>query len=249
VARGLGTRGRFAVAYLLLGAAVGVALGGLVVLVQRSGPQPAPPWSSWQPTTTSTSSRVFEIAQHVGQLYHLPTGDQLVAVKIGGSENQKNFGGVAIVKPDDPRTLEQGPFDPEKTAVFILCGDNQKTCAITQGKPSVARGTVLRREALELALYTMEYAHPIENVLVFFPPVKGENKLTSTLFFSRDDLSGSLKHPLRRTLPQAKGPLPGKISPREEKTVNDLTGSRLYNYLGLAQNVIVIQQPSSGSSS
>jgi len=43
MARGLGTRGRFAVAYLLLGAAVGVAAGGLIVLVERSGPQPAPP--------------------------------------------------------------------------------------------------------------------------------------------------------------------------------------------------------------
>ena len=247
MARGLGTRGRFAVAYLLLGAAVGVAVGGLIVLVQRSGPQPAPPWSSWQPTTASTSSRVFEIAQHVGRSYHLVTGDQLVAVKIGGAENQKDFGGVAIVKKDDPRSLEKS-FQPENTAVFILCGDNQQTCPITQGSPSVARGTVLRREALELALYTMEYAHPIDNVLVFFPPDKGEKKLSSTLFFSRDELSSSLKHPLRRTLPQAKAPLPGKIVPREEKTVNDLTASRLYQYLGIAQNVIVIQPPSDGNS-
>lgn len=246
MARGLGTRSRFAVAYLVLGAAVGVAVGGAIVLVQRAGPQPAPPWSSWQPGASATDSRVLEIAQHVGSSYKLPTGDQLVAVKVGGAQNGNDFGGVAIVKPNDPRSLDKS-FQPENTAVFILCGDDPKTCAITQGAPSIARGTVLRREALELALYTMEYAHPIDNVLIFFPPAEGQKKLSSTLFFSRDDLSGSLKHPLRRTLPQRTPPLPGKIVPREEKTVNDLTASALYHYLGIAQNVIVIQQPSGSS--
>lgn len=244
MARGLGTRGRFAVAYLLLGAAVGVGIGGAIVLLQREGPQPAPPWSSWQPTASATDSQVLEIAQHVGRSYKLRTGDQLVAVKVGGAQNGNDFGGVAIVKPDDPRSLDRS-FKPENTAVFILCGDNPQTCAITEGKPSIARGTVLRREALELALYTMEYAHPIDNVLVFFPPANGEKKLSSTLFFSRDDLSSSLHHPLRNTLPQRTPPLPGKIVPREEQTVNDLTASALYHYLGIAQNVIVIQPPAS----
>jgi hypothetical protein len=244
VARGLSTRGRFAVAYLLLGAAVGLAVGGLIVLVQREGPQPGPPWSSWQPAAEATDSRVLEIAQHVGSSYKLPTGDQLVAVKVGGAQNGNSFGGVAIVKKNDPRSLDKS-FQPENTAVFILCGDNPNTCAITQGNPAIARGAVLRREALELALYTMEYAHPIDNVLIFFPPRRGDKKLSSTLFFSRGDLSSSLHHPLRRTLPQATPPVPGKIAPSEEKTVNDLTASRLYDYLGIAQNVIVIQQPSS----
>jgi len=243
MAGGLGTRGRFAVAYLLLGAAVGVAVGGLLVLVQRSGPTAGPPWSSWQPAAGSTDSRVLEIAQHVGGSYRLPTGDPLVAVKVGGSQNGNDFAGVAIVKKDNPRALDRS-FDPENTAVFILCGDNPSTCSITQGSP----GTVLRREALELALYTMEYAHPIDNVLIFFPPAKGENKLSSTLFFSRDDLAGSLDHPLRNTLPQATPPVPGKILPREEETVKDLTASRLYEYLGITQNVIVIQPPSTGNS-
>ena len=246
MARGLATRGRFAVAYLLLGAAVGVAVGGAIVLVQRTGPQPALPWSSWQPGASSTDSQVLEIAQHVGNSYKLPTGDQLVAVKVGGAQNGNDFGGVAIVKPDDARSLDRS-FQPENTAVFILCGDDPKTCAITQGAPSIARGTVLRREALELALYTMEYAHPIDNVLIFFPPGKGQKKLSSTLFFSRDDLSGSLRHPLRRTLPQKTPPLPGKIVPREQETVDDLTASALYHYLGIAQNVIVIQPPSDSS--
>jgi hypothetical protein len=243
MARGLGTRGRFAVAYLLLGAAAGAAVGGLLVLVQRSGSQPPPAWSSWQPAAGSTDSRVLEIAQHVGSSYRRPTGDLLVAVKVGGAQTGNDFAGVAIVKKDNPRALDHS-FKPENTAVYILCGDNPATCAITQG----SAGTVLRREALELALYTMEYAHPIDNVLIFFPPGKGETRLSSTLFFSRHDLSGSLEHPLRRTLPQATPPFPGKIVPSEQQTVKHLTASRLYDYLGITQNVLVIQPPSAANS-
>src|SRR3954452_17966344 len=99
MARGLATRGRFAVPYLVLGAAVGLAVGGAIGLAQREGPQPGPPWSSWEPTSGSTSSREVEIAQHVPSRYKLPTGVQLVTVKLGGSNNAQTFGDVAIVKP------------------------------------------------------------------------------------------------------------------------------------------------------
>ena len=241
MARGLGTRGRFALAYLALGAAVGVGVGSFIVLLQREGPQPPPPWSSWRPSASATSSRMLEIANHVGIAYRLPSGDQLVAIKLGGAQNGAKFQGVAVVKADDVKALDHA-YGRDDTAVYILCG-NTKSCAIPEGQPTVARGTVLRREALELALYTLEYAHPIDNVLVFFPPDPGEKSLSSTLFLRRGDLSGSLDHPLRRTLPQVQPPLPGKIRPTELKTVNDLTGSRLYKYLGLSQNVIVIQPP------
>lgn len=242
MARGLGTRGRFAVAYLVLGAAVGIGVGTFLVLLQREGPQPPPPWSSWRPAATDTSSRMLEIADHVARGYRLPSGDQLVAIKLGGAQSGSKFQGVAVVKADDVKALDKA-YARNDTAVYILCGDS-KTCAIPEGAPTVARGTILRREALELALYTLEYAKPIDNVLIFFPPGPGQKSLSSTLFFRRDELSGSLHDPLRKTLPQARAPLPGKIRPAELKTVNDLTVGTRYKYLGISQNVIVIQPPS-----
>ena len=238
MARRLGTRGRFAVAYLVLGAVVGVGVGSFLVLLQRDPPLPPPPWSSWRPTATDTGARMSEIANHVGSGYKLPSGNQLVSIQ---TQNSSDFQGIVVVKPDDVRTPD-AQYSGDDTAVFLLCGGS-KACKIGEGKATVARGTVLRREALELAMYTLEYAHPIKNVLIFFPPGPGENRLTSTLFFQRDDLESTLKHPLRRTLPQVQPPLPGQVRPSELKTVNDLTGDRRFKYLGTSQNVIVIQPP------
>jgi hypothetical protein len=239
MARGLSTRGRFAVAYLLLGAAVGAGLGTFIVLVRRPEPPPPPAWSSWRPGASSLSSQLLEIADHVGRAYRLPSGDQLTAVKVGGSQGGQNLRGIAVLNKGQPQKVDQ-LYDKKQTATYILCGAT-RNCVIPEGTPSQSRGTVLRREALELALYTLEYARPIDNVLVFFPPGPGEKSLSSTLFFHRDDLSSHLKHPLRATLPQASPPLPGKIAPQEEKTVNDLTGTERYRYLGISQNLVVIR--------
>jgi hypothetical protein len=240
MAGGLGTRGRFAVAYLVLGAAVGVGVGFFIVLLQRPGPLPPPPWSSWAPAASSTSARVLEIADHVGSRYKLQTGDPLVAVKVSGAKGSDFQGLVVLDKGQGQRSGQQ--YARDETAMFILCGTS-KNCALSGGDPATPRGTVLRREALELALYTLEYAHPIDNVLIFYPPAPGDKTLSSTLFFRRDDLSGSLKSPLRKTLPQTQPPLPGRIVPRERKTVDDLTGTKLYDYLGVSQNLVVIQPP------
>jgi hypothetical protein len=239
MARRLGNRGRFAVAYLLLGAAVGAGIGTFIVLLQRPEPPPPPPWSSWEPAAASTSSRLLEIAQHVGRAYRLPSGDQLAAVQVGGSQGAANVEGIAVLNKGAPQQVDE-QYNRNDTAMYVLCGATEN-CSIPEGRPSRARGTVLRREALELALYTLEYAQPIDNVLVFFPPGPGEKSLSSTLFFHRDDLSSHLKRPLRATLPQAQPPVPGEIAPREEETVNDLTGEQRYRYLGITQNLVVIR--------
>jgi hypothetical protein len=239
MARGLTTRGRFAVAYLLLGAAFGAGIGTFIVLVRRPEPPPPPPWSSWRPGATTLASQLLEIADHVGTAYRLPSGDQLTAIKVGGSQGGQRLRGIAVLNKGRPQQVDRF-YDKKQTATYILCGATAN-CVIPEGSPSPARGTVLRREALELALYTLKYESPIDNVLVFFPPAPGQKSLSATLFFHRDDLSSPLKHPLRATLPQAHPPLPGKISPKEEKAVNEFTGTERYQYLGISQNLVVIR--------
>ena len=245
MARRLGTRGRFAVAYLLLAAAVGAGVGGFLVLVRRPGPQPPPAWSSWKPAASSLDAQVLEIADHVGSAYRLPSGDQLTAVKVGGPADGKGIRAIIIPNKPKPKTLADFErYDKSKSIIFVLCGAG-RNCKIDEGAPSKARGTVLRREALELALYTFEYARPIDNVLVFVPPGPGEKTLTSTLFFRRSDLSSRLSNPLRTTLPHDP-PMPGRIAAKEQLTVDALTGSSLYRYVGILPangygKVLVIQ--------
>lgn len=246
MARSLSTRGRFAVAYLVLGAAVGTAVGGFIVLLERQGPQPPPEWSAWQPQAPSQAARLVEIANHVGSEYRLPSGDQLTAVNVGGPATGKDLKAILVPTKPKPSTLADFKrFDESKNAIFALCGLGTDNCKIGEGKPSQARGAVIRREALELALYTLRYDKPIDNVLVFVPPGPGEKRFTSTLFFHRSDLGSRLHDPLHDTLPHP-APQPGQFPQREQATVNALTGSVLYKYVGILSangfgNVLVIQ--------
>ena len=230
MARALGHRPRFVIAYLLLGAAAGAALGAFIVLRDKAEPKPSFVWSSWKPVASSREAQVFEIANHIGSAYRLASGDQMNAVKIGAPSGDGTVRAIGVPKTNQPQTLNDfTQYDGKKSAIYRLCGAAQN-CSITEGKPTVSRGTVLRREALELALYTMKY-EPIDNVLVFFPPSTRKAKFSLTLFFHRKDLQGRLDHPLRKTLPQSKPPVPGKISDQEQQTVDALTTPAVYRFL------------------
>jgi len=235
VARTLGTGTRFLAAYLVLGVAAGAGVGTAVVLAGRPGPKPPPPWSSWRPTSATVKDQVLQIADHGGPTYRFPNGNQMTAVKVNTPSGSQSLRAIGIPTKAKPKSLSDFKLidsAKEQSVFFALCGDGQN-CKITEGQPSQARGTVLRREALELALYTFEYSHPVENVIVFFPPGPGEKKPTSTLFFRRSDLSSRLDEPLRKTLPEARPPVPGQIVPAELQTVNDLTGDKRYQYDGV----------------
>jgi hypothetical protein len=248
VARSLNTRSRFLVAYLVLGAAVGVGIGVFIVLLERPGPAPPPPWSSWKPPASSTVLRTKQIAVHVGNGYRLASGHPLNRIVIGApGQSQNTVRAIGIQKTLQPKSLNDFElYDQNKSVMYVLCGAG-KGCKITEGKASTARGTVLRREALELALYTLKYTSAIDNVVVFVPPGPGETKLSNAFFFRRTELSSELDHPLRTTLPQRRPPLPGRISATEKATVDTLTGDKLYRYLGLANasnfGQVVVLQP------
>jgi hypothetical protein len=246
VARPLSSRRVFVAAYLLLGVAAGSAIGTAIVLAQRPAPPPPPRWSSWKPGTSSLRNQALEIANHVGQTYRLASGDQLANVRVTSPAGDKKLRAIGIPTKAKPQTLADFRlYDNSKTVYYLLCGAGSN-CKIDEGTASRARGTVLRREALELALYTLEYAHSADNVVVFFPPGPGQKKVTSSLFFQRGGLESSLSHPLRRTLPQVQPPLPGRIGKGEQKTVDELTSSLLYKYVGVVTargygNLVVLE--------
>jgi hypothetical protein len=222
---------RFRLAYFGLAMLFGAAIGALIVVVERPAPAPPAPWSAWQPTADGPGARQAQIAKHIERQYRLPSGKRLVNVLAGGPGPATDpIQLVAISRTLNPQHQSDvlTTFNTEKTAMFILCGDGPK-CSIGEGTPSVARGKVLGREALELALYTFRYIDDADSVVAFFPPGKGQ-KPSHALLFTKEELSDQLHSPLRQTLPRAKPPLPGDLTAAERKVIDTLTGARVFKF-------------------
>jgi hypothetical protein len=223
VARSLGTRHRFTIAYLVLGVIAGAVLGAFIVLANRPGPKPAPPWSSWKPTDTSVGATAQAIASHIGGSYRLPDGRQVARI-VTAAPSQAAGSVEAIALADRPNAVTVYPT--AGSILYTLCGTEQN-CRLTENSTLGGGAAVLRREALELALYTLKYSKATD-VAVFFPPGQGVSGSSSVLFFPREDFSSELKRPLNVTLPHPV--FGGTVDRRELPTIDQLTGGRRYSF-------------------
>jgi hypothetical protein len=228
MARSVSVARRFSLAYLALAALLGVAVGTFVVLIERPAPAPPPPWSAWRPTDDEPSARQEQIAAHVASQYRLANGKKLVDVVVRDPRKAPNaIRDIAITRtlqPTQPSDILEA-VSTEKTAMYVLCGSaGPPGCTIEQGKPSRARTDVLRREALELALYTFRYLDETDSVVAFFPP----KDLEEVMYFTKSDLADQLRAPLRQTLALPKGPIPGSLSTRERRVIDELTAPRQF---------------------
>ena len=116
----------------------------------------------------------------------------------------------------------------EKTRLYILCGLG-KNCSIEGGKASQTRGRLVRREALEAALYTFKFVPSVDTVLAYMPP--GPNSTTSqVLFLEKDALKEELKQPIEKTLPLKTPPLPDAEDLAEAATIDKLTLKHIFEY-------------------
>jgi hypothetical protein len=112
--------------------------------------------------------------------------------------------------------------------MFTFCGLGSH-CSIAAGKATSIRGRLVRREALEVALYTFKFVPSIKSVIAFMPPAPGTT--TSPLIFLRkQNLTDVLKKPLRTTLPLAIPPLPTDSDVTEASTIDQLTLPNVFNY-------------------
>lgn len=196
-----------ACALVAVGAAVALVLAGGGGPAQTSGPQ----WSAWRPTVAGTEAAA-QIAQYVGSSYKSSAGEQLMVVT-GGPLSVSGAGmsggnlPLSIVVQRPPAQGGSASLVEGKGVLYRLCGLG-KDCAIA-GKPSTERWLLVRREALELALYTFRYVDGVQNVVVFTPPPRrpdgrilvGKGAPASrALFFRRADVEAQLRRPLSSTL-------------------------------------------------
>ncbi len=235
-ARGTAYRLRFGLVYFVLAGIVGGAVGSFVVVATRPGDPPVPDWSSWRPDG-SNDARAKQIADHVSKRYRLPSGNQL-AIAIAGPPSATATDGTSVpvaaiaVRPDT--STGQAEEDDIKlvrsgdSLMFVLCGLGDR-CSIKEGEATEERHQLLRREALELALYTFKYVDSTDSVVIFLPP-RPDAEVSTSVFLTRKDVADELHRPLRQTLVSAVPPQLGAIPARELGNIDRLTRPRLYQY-------------------
>jgi hypothetical protein len=214
------------VVYLVLGVVLVSAVTGVIVLAMKPAPPAPPAWSTWRPAAGSSSKLTGEIISHVAHQYKLNAkGEPLVVIFPSAPEvnqNVKNFdvSTIGILSTPTSQTVSR----VVATTGIIqqqYCGLGA-ACAISRGTASSARERLVRREALEIALYTFKFVPSVNGVLAFMPPPPGSPP-ESVLFLERSGLSKQLREPIAKTLPLLKPPLPSEADPKESDTIDRLT--------------------------
>jgi hypothetical protein len=217
---------KFRVALAML---CGIALGAVAIAVvilsngsnRGAAAAAAGHWSSWAPTTNGNEG-VTEIADHIAPYYRISSAQQLdavtpISVSQATAAGTTTGSGLTVVVNTTPSSKTQSlSLLSGRTIAYNVCGLGPKNCQLA-GTPSTNRMLLLRREALELALYTFKYIDGSENVLAVLPPgktttssssgtagsaTKAGSPITVSVLFVRKELQPWLDVPLSKTLQQ-----------------------------------------------
>ena len=217
--------GRFLMGYAVVVLMVGAALVTLGVMsrADSSASVSADRWSAWNPTEDGFQ-RVRQIAQHVAQQYKNPNGEQLAAVTATPGEVQGLPLRYIAIRAGQRSRLQPGDVtvvEPGETIVYAFCGlGGQRNCALP-GQPSLDRSLLLRREALELSLYTFKHMDDVESVISLLPPPAENQNLA--VFLQRKHVEDALDKPLTATLPGTGPYFAGDLDQRESPMINKYT--------------------------
>jgi hypothetical protein len=232
--RGSGSFGfRFALIYGGLAALGAVAIAVLVVFVQQGGGK-ARPWSTWRPAIGSESKMTQEIADYVAPRYKATAaGTQLVAVipsspEITSGTKATKISAMCFIPNLNAQTCERIVMTAHGNLQAQFCGIGSE-CSISAGTASAPRERLVRREALEMALYEFKYVPGVKAMIAYLPPPKGQSP-TSMLYLERSNLKQELSHPLDDTLPLDPPPLPTQSDAKEKTTIDKLTLPALFQY-------------------
>lgn len=211
--------GRFTIAYLLILVVFGGVVGLFAYMLGRSSSEP---WSEFKPKGDGLA-RANSIARHVSVRYRQDgspiavveaqppvAGNAVIdAIAIARDSSQGIGGGFSAIAP------------ASNTLLYVFCGV-QRDCSIP-GLPSVERGELLRRQSLELALYTFKYLDDVDSVVTLLPPLDG---VVPAVWLRKRALKAQLDRPLRKTLPGQPPFVTGNLI--DGSTVERLTARRFF---------------------
>jgi hypothetical protein len=120
--------------------------------------------------------------------------------------------------------------------MYDLCGIGRGTCEIP-GKGSRTRGQLVRREGLELALYTFKFAPDIDSVIELLPPAPPVSSETPRFVFyaRKSDFKHELSRPLRETLPVTPPPKPESTDRLEAPLLERVRQNHVFRLAGVEQ--------------
>jgi len=224
-----GYQAHFVAVYSTLGLILVAAAAAFVILVVKPGHKAPSAWSTWRPATGSVSKMSSEIADHVSHEYRLNAGGgQLVAVvpskpAVTSGTTNISIKAIAIKKAANYEVLESN-----KSEMYTFCGLGTH-CSIATGTPSTDRGRLVRREALEVALYTFKFVPAVNSVIAFMPPAPGATT-SDLLFLRKENYKQELSRPLGETLRLREPPLPTQADNLEATTIDALTLPSIFTY-------------------
>jgi hypothetical protein len=249
---------KFRTATLVLALIALAAVSGAVVLAlgaRRGGPAPA--WAGWSPPDGGAQG-ARDIADHLAPLYRISGADQLDAVTVlnvpspnldSGTSTPPNQVQVAV---SNDGSLTNVSLLGGRTIAYNLCGLQSSDCSIPATTASSNEMLLLRREGLELALFTFEYLRGVDNVVALMPPSQTAQTATLTaqpptaaqrsatqpldlaLVFDRTELQDPfLTQPLTATMSAIPPPVYELAAWRqtsEAALIDQLTARTLYSY-------------------
>jgi hypothetical protein len=183
-------------------------------------------WSSYKPTGSDVYDKAQNMADHVAPAYKF-NGQPIAVVQAQPLLYQDAaVDGIGFTRQPFRKigsSIKQ--FEPANaTITYVMCGTADK-CGLSQiGSQETV--PLLRREALELAMYTFKYSKDVDSVVALLPP---EGQTNGAIYLKRKNLADELSKPLDATLPQHQVLSYGGMSEVERARVLRLTSDHLYN--------------------
>jgi hypothetical protein len=182
-------------------------------------------WSSYKPKGGDIFTKAQNMANHVAPAYKY-NGEPIAVVQAQPLLYQDAVvDGIAFTRvPFRKIGSPFKQFEPSgSTVAYVFCGTAPRC-----GLPSTgAEQTVpmLKRETLELALYTFKYSPSVQSIVGLLPPAGNTNY---AIYLRRKNFLKELAKPLDATLPQHKVLSYPQLSPVEKATVDRLTTRATY---------------------
>jgi hypothetical protein len=182
-------------------------------------------WSSYKPKGGDVFTKAQNMADHVAPAYKY-NGQPIAVVQAQPLLYQDAVvDGIAFTR--QPFRKIGSPFkqfEPSgSTVAYVFCGSAPRCGLPSEGAETTV--PMLRRETLELALYTFKYSPSVESIVGLLPPA---GNTSYAIYLRRKNFKKELSRPLEATLPQHKALSYPQLSPVEKATVDRLTVKNTY---------------------